>query len=168
MSSVQLTNTSYAVLGLVRELQPATPYVLKNFAQQSVFHFWSLPHTQMYSECARMAAAGYLSEERELTGRRRRVYSLTDAGRSVLEVWCADPSGELYELRDIGLLKLFLGGDPAALAESQVTAHQERLQAFEQLHANYGAKMPLGQRLALEGGINHERQYIELWGELQK
>ena len=55
MSSARLSNTSYVVLGLVEACQPATPYDLKRFAEISVFNFWSVPHTQIYSECARLA-----------------------------------------------------------------------------------------------------------------
>ncbi len=65
MSTVRLTPTSYVVLGLVEQLGTATPYDLKRAALAGVGHFWSLPHTQLYSEPARLAAAGYLDEERE-------------------------------------------------------------------------------------------------------
>ena len=78
MSSVRLTPTSYVVLGLIEACQPATPYELKQVAQQSIVNFWSLPHTQLYSECSRLAKEGLLDEQRENSGRRRRVYQLTD------------------------------------------------------------------------------------------
>ena len=78
---LRLTDTSYVVLGLVELCQPATPYDLKQFAKVSVFNFWSVPHTQVYSECARLAEAGLLDEEREEGGRRRRVYRLTADGK---------------------------------------------------------------------------------------
>jgi len=84
---LRLTDTSYVVLGLVEVCQPATPYDLKQFAKVSVFNFWSVPHTQVYSECARLAEAGLLDEEREEGGRRRRVYRLTEDGKSELAEW---------------------------------------------------------------------------------
>src|SRR6266480_4282632 len=111
MSTAKLTETSYAVLGLLEYCEPATPYQLKQIAQQSVFHFWTIPHTQLYTECARLAEAGLLDERREETGRRRRVYRLSAAGRRALREWRADPNTDLYELRDPGLLKLFCGAD---------------------------------------------------------
>src|SRR5581483_3624746 len=97
MSTVRLSETSYAVLGLVEQLEPATPYRLKQIAQVSILHFWSIPHTQLYTECARLADAGLLSERREQTGRRRRLYRLTATGRKALQEWRADPNTELYE-----------------------------------------------------------------------
>ncbi len=161
MSSVRLSETSYAVLGLVELLEPATPYQLKQTAQISILHFWSIPHTQIYTECARLADAAMLSERREETGRRRRLYRLTAAGRKALQQWRADPHTELYELRDPGLLKLFLGADPAALAEAQLELHRERLRVYE---ANAAAQdLNQGIRLALESGIGHEREYVRFW-----
>ena len=84
MSEPRLTSTSHVVLGLIEQIQPATPYDLKRLAAQSVTNFWDLPHTQLYSECARLAGLGLLDEERETGGRRRRIYRLTDAGRKAL------------------------------------------------------------------------------------
>ena len=58
VSTPRLSETSYAVLALVALLEPATPYQLKRVAQVSILHFWSIPHTQLYTECARLAEAG--------------------------------------------------------------------------------------------------------------
>jgi PadR family transcriptional regulator, regulatory protein AphA len=152
------------VLGLVELLEPATPYQLKRVAQLSILHFWSIPHTQLYTECARLATVGLLEEQREQTGRRRRVYSLSDAGRESLDAWRANPETELYELRDAGLLKLFCGADPAPLADAQLAGHRQRLSVYEKM-ANR-SEMTDGMRLALEAGIGHEREYIRFWSRL--
>jgi DNA-binding PadR family transcriptional regulator len=163
MSAVRLSQTSYAVLGLVELLEPTTPYQLKRVAQISVLHFWSIPHTQLYSECGRLAQAGLLEERREETGRRRRVYRLTRAGRTALDEWRTDPDSELYELRDPALLKLFCGAEPSALAEVQLERHRRRLDAYRE---QAKAEMTRGMRLALESGIGHEREYIRFWSRL--
>src|SRR5437588_8383332 len=104
------------MLGLVEICEPVTPYTLKQVAEVSVLHFWSLAHSQIYAECSRLAESGHLSEKREREGRRRRLYRLTDRGRRALDAWRGDPRGELLELRDLGLLKLFFGADPGPLA----------------------------------------------------
>jgi len=124
---VRLTETSYIVLGLLEQAEPATPYDLKQFAQISVFNFWSVPHTQIYMECQRLAETGLLRERRENDGRRRRFYKLTAEGRKALEAWRAQPTDQLYEARDAGTLKLFFGGNPAVLASSQLEAHRAKL-----------------------------------------
>jgi PadR family transcriptional regulator AphA len=165
MSSVRLSTTSYAVLGLLERCQPATPYQLKQAAQVSVFHFWTIPHTQLYTECARLADAGLLAEQREEGGRRRRVYRLTPAGLEALEQWRSNPETELYELRDPGLLKLFCGADPVAVARRELEHHRQRLALYEQL-ASGQEGMTRGMRLALEAGTGHEREYVRFWAQV--
>jgi PadR family transcriptional regulator, regulatory protein AphA len=167
MSTPRLTETSYIVLGMLERLQPATPYDLKRLAQISTINFWAVPHTQLYTECARLARAGLLSEQREQTGRRRRIYRVTDSGSQALELWRSQPTDALEEVRDEGLLKLFFGADPARLAAAQLEAHRRQLCAYEQLHEG-SADMPRGMRLALEAGIGHERQFIQFWSELSE
>lgn len=161
--SSRLSETSYAVMGLLERFGPATPYQLKQVAQVSILHFWTIPHTQIYSECSRLAEVGLLEEHREDTGRRRRTYRLAPAGLAELERWREDPVTDLYELRDPGLLKLFCGADPAALAPIQLERHEQRLELYLQLRET---EMPAGMRLALEGGIGHEREYVRFWSGL--
>jgi PadR family transcriptional regulator AphA len=158
----RLTEASYIVLGLLELAGQATPYDLKRVAQLSTSNFWSIPHTQLYTECARLAGAGLLDEQREQTGRRRRTYSLTERGRELLERWRGEPTSELYELRDASTLKLFFGGDPAELAASQLESHRRQLEVLERLRASL-PDAPRGQLLALECGIGHEREFIRFW-----
>jgi len=166
MPDPRLSDTSYAVLGLLDLFEPATPYQLKQVAQVSIFHFWSIPHTQLYTECGRLAEAGLLEERREEGGRRRRVYRLSAAGRKAFKAWRADPNTDLYELRDPGLLKLFCGADPASLAETQLERHERRLHSYQELLDQ--TDMSGGMRLALEAGIGHEREYVRFWSRLQE
>lgn len=150
------------VLGLIERLEPATPYDLKRAAEAGVEYLWALPHTQLYSECGRLADAGLLSERREQTGRRRRIYRITAEGRRELEAWRGDVSATNWELRDAGLLKLFLGADPVELANGQIAAHEERLAAYRRM-LELGGLPADGTRLALEAGIGHEQEYVRFW-----
>ncbi len=165
-SEPRLTETSYIVLGLLERIEPATPYDLKQLAQVSTVNFWTVPHTQIYTECGRLAEEGLLSERREESGRRRRIYTLTGEGRAALARWREDATGGLYELRDVATLKLFFGADPAKLATEQVGAHEARLAEYEELLAGL-AEAPEGWRLALELGIGHEREFIRFWSSLR-
>jgi PadR family transcriptional regulator, regulatory protein AphA len=168
MAETRLTPTSYVVLGLIEQMQPASPYDLKRAAALGVGQFWSLPHTQLYSECSRLAEAGYLSERREESGRRRRLYRLTDAGSKALDGWRNEPTRELYELRDAGLLKLFFGADPGKLADDQLEAHRARLREYErQLDECKVLKAPPGIIHAIEAGVGHEREYVRFWSKLK-
>jgi DNA-binding PadR family transcriptional regulator len=167
MAVTRLTPTSYVVLGLIEQMEPASPYDLKRAVAQGVGQFWSLPHTQLYSECTRLAEAGLLTERREETGRRRRIYRLTKAGAAELDRWRSEPTGELYELRDAGLLKLFFGADPKTLAPPQLEAHQARLREYEELLRQCRRmKAPDGVLHAVECGIGHEREYVRFWKRL--
>lgn len=165
VSTPRLSETSYIVLGLLERVESATPYDLKQLASVSTANFWTVPHTQIYSECSRLAAEGLLDEEREQGGRRRRVYRLTARGREALESWRSEPSGELYELRDVGTLKLFFGADPARLAAAQLGAHRRRLEEYEGLRREL-EQAPEGWRLALDLGIRHEREFVRFWSRL--
>lgn len=167
MSAPRLSESSYIVLGMLEHLQPATPYDLKRIAEVSTIDFWTVPHAQLYTECARLAREGLLTEEREQTGRRRRMYSLTEPGRQALDAWRGEPIGGVTELRDLGMLKLFFGADPAKLAGDQLQAHEARLRSYEEMHAvTANADVPRGPLLALEAGLGHEREYVRFWKRL--
>ncbi len=168
MSRTELTPSSYLVLGLSERLGPATPYDLKGAAAASVTNFWSLPHSQLYAECARLAAAGYLSERREDGGRRRRVYSITAKGTAALDRWRSEPTDEIYELRDLALLKLFFNAEQKQLAARQVDIHRRKLNEYEELLEE--CRKLEGESsitLAIEAGVGHEREYIRFWSRLQ-
>jgi PadR family transcriptional regulator AphA len=163
----RLTPTSYVVLGLIEQMEPASPYDLKLAVAMGVGQFWSLPHTQLYSECGRLAEGGLLSERREEGGRRRRIYRLTKSGEEALDRWRSEPTSDLYELRDAGLLKLFFGADPKKLAPQQLEAHEERLREYEaQLEECRRMNAPQGTIHAIEAGVGHEREYVRFWKRL--
>ena len=163
---IRLTPTSYIVLGLVARARQATPYDLKAMVAAGVGNLWSLQHAQVYSEPERLAAAGYLTEEREEGGRRRKRYSITERGREALREWTASPTREFTELRDPGLLKLFFGADPAQMAVAQLEVHEAKLAEYERVRAADDGRGPDGPRLSLEAGIGHEREWIRFWRRL--
>jgi DNA-binding PadR family transcriptional regulator len=159
----ELRPISYIVLGFVAWAGETTPYRLKQLVAQSVGNFWTLQHAQLYSEPERLAEAGYLTETRERGGRRRKLYSITDAGRRALDEWRAEPTDAVLELRAPALLKLFFGADPARLAPVQVKAHRRKLAEYERIRDELPADVPEGPRLALDAGIDAERQQIAWW-----
>jgi DNA-binding PadR family transcriptional regulator len=167
VAEFKLTTASYLVLGLVEFAQPVTPYELKQLAADSVLNFWSLPHTQIYTQCDRLTEAGLMSEQREQTGRRRRSFSITKEGKKAMDEWRADVDELHMELRDIGLLKLFFGADPQALAASQHEAHKAKLEKYEQLAKDVGPIIPDGQRKTLDQGLKFERDFLNFWKKLR-
>jgi PadR family transcriptional regulator AphA len=165
-STMDLTPTSIIVLGLLELGGDATSYDLKTRVAGSIGNFWSVPHSALYAEPRRLLEAGLVSERREEGGRRRRVFSITDAGRRALEQWRADPVAGRTELRDPALLKLFFGADPAALAVEQLELHRAKLADYEQIRALDDGSGPRGPFLALEAGLGHQREWIAYWEAL--
>ena len=172
MSSVEkLTPTSYIVLGLLESMGEGSVYELKRAVGMSVGNFWSVPHSQLYREADRLAAAGLLSrrEETSAGGRSRKVLALTAAGRDALDSWRRDVEVErLPELRDPGLLKLFFGADPARLAKARLQAHRRQLTSYEELAKRATDGAPPGPRMTLEAGIGHEREWVRFWERLTR
>jgi DNA-binding PadR family transcriptional regulator len=170
----RLTGTSYAVLGLVRYLGRATPYDLKRLIAESVENFWPVPHTTFYAEPARLAEAGYLTEEQEPAGRRRKLYELTDKGRAALEEWVADTDVSPPQLRDEAVLKVFLGADPVRVFRQRLQWHRAKLRELEGYLAGVTAALAApsetgpdrksleGAQASLIGGTAFHRMHIEL------
>jgi DNA-binding PadR family transcriptional regulator len=167
MQAPPLNPTSYIVLGLLEQAGEATPYELKRMVGASVGNLWSMQHAQLYTEPERLMAAGLVSVQREQEGRRRKRYKLTDGGRQALHAWLAQPTSDLAELRDPGLLQLFFGADPQALADAQISAHRAKLDEYERLRAAAGGQPASGPLLTLEAGIGHEREWIRFWSGLR-
>ena len=170
--AMRLGPTSYAVLGLIGLRGPSTPYELKQTAARTIAYFWPFPHSQLYSEPIRLAAAGLLKEVREIGGRNRKVYSLTDEGRLALTEWLATPPDEAYELRDMALLQLqffeFASREElVALARHQGALHRERLKTYGDIRDRHGQRFGGKRRLAgLRFGVLMEQAYITFWDEI--
>jgi DNA-binding PadR family transcriptional regulator len=177
MSTERLTPTSYLVLGLLAREGPSTPYDLEQHVRATLGHFWSFPHTLLYSEPARLAALGLVDETRETEGRRRRIFTITPAGESALGAWLDRPSAAHTELRDLGLLQLFFADLASSearlrLAEGQLAIHGAKLSAYhEDARFERGARgLRGGQRTVehwrgetLPMGVLYESAAVEFW-----
>jgi DNA-binding PadR family transcriptional regulator len=167
--SSNLSPVSYLILGLVSR-GATTPYALKQDVAKSVGYFWPFPHSQFYSEPARLLALGLLDEVRENEGRRRRQFTITAAGREALDAWVREPTGEQPQIRDTGLLKLFFADrlsreQVVALARAQEAAHRERLATYEAFDARLSGVEPHPSfpHATLEMGLLCERAFVEFW-----
>jgi PadR family transcriptional regulator AphA len=164
---IPLSPTSYIVLGLLKAAGPSTPYALKQGVAGSIGNFWSVPHSQLYAEPARLARAGYAEETRERGGRRRRTYAITDKGERALRAWLADPVVPAPELRDPALLKMFFGGDPAAIAPAQVERYRLKLAEYQALRDQLAPHADAaGPVRTLDAGIAHAEVWITYWTRL--
>lgn len=159
---MRLTGTSYAVLALVELLGQATPYDLKQHLERSIENFWPVPHTTSYAEPERLAQAGLLSVQQEQTGRRRKLYELTDSGREALREWAASPRLAPPQLRDEGVLKIFAGADPLPIMRERLQWHRAKLAELEGYLAAVGEQEALqGVRNCLQVGVGYEQLIVQ-------
>ncbi|MFJ1455062.1 PadR family transcriptional regulator [Nocardia sp. N2S4-5] len=170
----ELGPQDHIVLGLVARHGPLTPYELKARMEESVDYFWPIPHAQLYRVPVRLAERGLLREEAEETGRRRRVFHLTDAGRTALRRWLAEPRTPPPETRDPAQLKLFFAdlGDPediVELARSQAAEHRRWLDLYRRLRHEIDPDDRVraeSRSRILELAVRHEQAYVDFWAEL--
>lgn len=170
---VSLTPTSYVVLGLVAKRQPVTSYELKQQVADSIGYFWPFPHSQLYAEPLRLEDAGLLASDVEASGRKRRRYTITPAGRVVLGRWLHQGATEPTEIRDLGLLKLFFASmapeeDRRALAAEQHRGHEERHREYVLLRERFGDGGDVYEMRTLQMGLLFEETMIAFWRELEE
>jgi PadR family transcriptional regulator, regulatory protein AphA len=172
VSTPRLSYTSYLVLGLVGGLGKATPYELKQMVNTSLGYFWSFPHSQLYSEPDRLVTLGLLEVDQEDEGRRRKRYSLTEAGRSALAAWLHDPEAGRPEVREPALLKLFFGAlaegdDMTRLAQARVTFYTEELERYLEIEKTIGGGPDMSYPHAtLRLGLAWCRANLAFWSEV--
>ncbi len=104
----RISATARVILGLLK-FQPRTGYDVKRVTDYSTRFFWRASYGQIYPELRGLEEAGLVRGSEQPHGRRRRkVYELTPRGEQELTAWLSG-EGEVYELRDEGLLRLFFG-----------------------------------------------------------
>ena len=176
----QLTPTSYLVLGLIAREGPSTPYDLKRHVTATIGHFWSFPHALLYKEPPRLKSLGLLTEERESGGRRRRLFTITPAGRRTLKTWLGHPARQPTELRDLGLLQLFFAdlepaGTTLLIANEQLALHRAQLaeyeagrraQATSEARGNVSPTVEHWRGVTLRMGLLYERAAVEFWADV--
>jgi len=172
VSTGRLSITSYVVLGMIGLRGPSTPYDLKRGIGRSVGYFWPFPHAQLYAEPERLERMNLLAVESEDGGRRRKVYTLTGAGRRVLREWLASPTNVHFQMRDVAELKLFFSelGDPAdvaRLARQQIEQHERRIAEYERMQDRFGEIPAVAKRMVtLRLGLEMEHAALRFWRSL--
>ncbi|WP_460757781.1 PadR family transcriptional regulator [Nocardiopsis oceani] len=169
MSTARLSTTSYVIIGMVAMRGPSTSYDLKRAIGHSVGYFWNFPHAQLYSEPKRLEKLGLLESEEEVSGRRRRTYSVTQAGMDALRDWLREPTEQHFELRDVAEIKLFFNefsepGDIARLAADQQRQHQKRIEDYEEMKVRFGERTDIASRMiTLRLGLELEYAALRFW-----
>jgi PadR family transcriptional regulator, regulatory protein AphA len=133
---IELTAPAYVVLGMVR-LGASSGYAIKRMVDRSIRFFWTISQVQIYPSLEQLERAGLIIGREDPRGRRpRRVYEITKSGEEMLQRWLVGPAPMPFELRDIGLVKLFfadaLGCDQAT--ELLAAVRQRSAERVAQLH----------------------------------
>jgi PadR family transcriptional regulator AphA len=103
----ELGEPAYVVLGMVR-LGARSGYEIKQAVEQSIRFFWTISQAQIYPSLEQLERAGFVKGRSEPADRRRtRTYAITKAGEAALRAWLLRREPMPFELRDIGLVKLF-------------------------------------------------------------
>jgi PadR family transcriptional regulator AphA len=169
----ELSPSAYVVLGMLG-LGASSGYEIKQMVELSIRFFWTISQAQIYPALAQLEATELVVGRSEPRGRRpRRVYSLTAAGEEELRSWLRRAEPMPFELRDIGLVKLFFADaldrdDAGALLAAVRQRSAERaatLRAIEpvaRVGAEEGDVYPL---LALRMGIAFHESMVRMLDE---
>ncbi len=105
---MKLRPHSYLVLGMLR-LGAKSGYAIKKATDISTRVFFPTSLAQVYPELARLVSGGLVTRRDDPHGRRSRsAHELTDDGEEALLAWLRSERFAPTQLRDEGLLRLFL------------------------------------------------------------
>jgi len=168
-----LTAPAYVVLGMVR-LGARSGYEIKRTVEMSIRYFWTISQVQIYPSLQRLEQAGLLTGRAEPQGRRpRRVYQITPAGEAALRDWLLQPEPLPFEIRDIGLVKLFFADtlrrdDALQLLDAISERSEQRLAALRAVEPVASAAERDGNlypMLTLQMGIGYHQAMIDVCRE---
>jgi PadR family transcriptional regulator AphA len=172
----ELRPPDYVVLGMVR-LGARSGYEIKQAVELSIRFFWTISQAQIYPSLERLERAGLVEGRADPRGKRpRRVYEITEDGEAALKQWLYLDEPMPFELRDIGLVKLFFADalDPAdalALLATVERRSEERVAALGEIEPSallaerQGNVCPL---LTLRMGIAFHQAMIDVCEEFEQ
>jgi PadR family transcriptional regulator, regulatory protein AphA len=166
----------YVVLGMVR-LGARSGYEIKQTVELSIRFFWTISQAQIYPSLERLERAGLVQGRSEPQGkRRRRVFEITNAGEDALRDWLDREEPMPFELRDVGMLKLFFADaqdrdDARTLLAAVKRRSEERVSALRRIEPaarvaeQQGSAYPL---LTLQIGIGFHQAMIDVCTEFEE
>lgn len=172
----ELGAPAYVVLGMVG-LGARSGYEIKQAVELSIRFFWTISQAQIYPSLEQLERAGFVHGRSEPQGRRpRRIYEITEAGEAALEEWLRREEPMPFELRDIGLVKLFFADaldrdDAVALLMAVQIRSQERVATLREIEPaaelaeEEGNAHPL---LTLRMGIAFHQAMIDVCEEFEQ
>ncbi len=172
---MKLSQTAYVILGILAIHDDQSGYEIRKTIQQTVGFFWGESYGQIYPTLKRLVSGALIvpSKSASQARTRRQEYSITPAGRSVLQQWLAVPYRD-DPPRDEFLLKLFFGVEAApGVSIEHIRKFQERnramlttllqLESLGRAHSSHHPGFPFWM-LTLNFGVAQLRSALE-WSE---
>jgi PadR family transcriptional regulator, regulatory protein AphA len=169
-ANAELSAPAYVVLGMV-QLGANSGYEIKQAVEQSIRFFWTISQAQIYPSLELLEQRRLVRGRDASRGRRqRRTYAITRAGERALTEWLGRADPMPFELRDIGLVKLFFADALAPEEALKLLAavrqrSQERAATLRQIAPeareaeHEGSAFPL---LTLEMGVAFHDAMVEV------
>lgn len=150
----------YAILGLLDTFGDMSGYDLKNRFSQSVSNIWEADLSQIYRTLDRLEAAELVSATQDPDSNRgRKIYAITEAGRTDLRQWVQQDL-QLETIRNPGMLQIFFSRrTPPERFRQQVIDYREK---FIQLADGYDEIDQLLQGLMAQGWEDAFFQHLTL------
>lgn len=167
---VDLSDPAYVVLGMVR-LGARSGYEIKQRVEQSIRFFWTISQVQIYPSLVQLEKAGLITGRADPQGNRpRRLYEITESGEAALADWLRRPAPMPFELRDIGMVKLFFADaldrhDADGLLDAIRHRSEQRVAALHEIAPVAEAAKESGNLyplLTLQMGIAFHQAMIEV------
>jgi PadR family transcriptional regulator AphA len=162
----------HAALGLLT-FGPASGYDLLQTFHGSLANVWPATQSQLYGELAKLAEAGLVTVTEE-GARRRKEYTLTDAGLAELRHWLVDVEPNLTRRSDMLLRVFFLNVIDLDQAEAylrgrelEAAEYHAALRATQADIAPETADLAVYGRIALEWGLRFTEMQREwaVWAQ---
>lgn len=135
--SKKLSNTTYAVLGLLSFGEALSGYEVRKWAESLRFFYWSPAQSQIYSELKKLEKLGLVSAEFVPQSGKpdKRLYKINADGHAAFSEWVNDAPLEPTVLKHSLALRLFFGhaAEPERLRELLADYAQTVEEALGQL-----------------------------------
>ncbi|WP_283170397.1 PadR family transcriptional regulator [Curtanaerobium respiraculi] len=161
---------AYGILGFLA-YGDMTGYDLAKAFDSSVKSFWHAQKAQIYQTLGKLERQGLVAHERIVQNARpnKKLYAITDEGRSAFLAWLADGSGDV-DFKSSFLMKLFFSG---SLPVDQAIDHMEAfiadceefaeaMQKTPEVIESYGASAPAGESVYWGFTADFGARYIEM------
>lgn len=81
---------NYVILGLLMEA-PMSGYDLKKVAEQTIGMFFKMSYGNLYPTLKALTKAGEITEQETQNSKNKKIYTLTDQGKTSFVKWLAEP-----------------------------------------------------------------------------